>query len=214
MSTLVLNAATRDDLVVAGYSVQRSVGSLDAFRVLCRELGPILREDAIRVRPDAKTYVARSEAIPFHTDHPDAHWIAWYCVSQDVGAGANLLLDGWALVRALSRETQAGLVATHLQCDSRDGGPPVNLLPIWIPPSVCAQPRLFYAPWLSATEGEWKRRAALVALQNAISVQSISPISVLLSPGDVLLIDNHRMLHGRGSIRKDSKRELLRIWIA
>jgi len=38
-------------------------------------------------------------------------------------------------------------------------------------------------------------------------------IKIRLRRGDLLIIDNGRILHGRGELRSDSKRELLRAWI-
>ena len=58
------------------------------------------------------------------------------------------------------------------------------------------------------------KQRALDELKASLQQRAASHlIKIRLRRGDLLIIDNGRILHGRGELRSDSKRELLRAWI-
>ena len=70
---------------------------------------------------------------------------------------------------------------------------------------------VYYAQWLVNFPGCIKHQKALQKFEAEIN--SAEPIKLLLSEGDLLLIDNHRMLHGREGFPSHSDRWLTRYWI-
>jgi alpha-ketoglutarate-dependent taurine dioxygenase len=56
-------------------------------------------------------------------------------------------------------------------------------------------------------------REGLAAFRRALEEESAQAHSIRLSPGQVLVVDNHRVLHGRASLLKESARRLRRFWI-
>ncbi|HET9679463.1 MAG TPA: hypothetical protein VFP95_02745, partial [Gammaproteobacteria bacterium] len=57
------------------------------------DIGRITNVSDIKVNPDSRALLCSNQAMPFHTDHPDANVIAWYCVAQSSNGGASLLVD-------------------------------------------------------------------------------------------------------------------------
>lgn len=69
---------------------------------------------------------------------------------------------------------------------------------------------LFYAPWLAASA---QSDAAVALLMQRIENAPVDH-RIALKAGDVLFLDNGRMLHGRDSLDVGSPRWLTRYWIA
>jgi alpha-ketoglutarate-dependent taurine dioxygenase len=77
-----------------------------------------------------------------------------------------------------------------------------------------AHDSLFCSPWLRAVGNDPSQQRALDELKASLQQRAASHlIKIRLRRGDLLIIDNGRILHGRGELRSDSKRELLRAWI-
>jgi alpha-ketoglutarate-dependent taurine dioxygenase len=57
-----------------------------------------------------------------------------------------------------------------------------------------------------------QHKSILEKFQNQID--SVKQTKILLSEGDILIINNNRMLHGRNSFPKNSNRWLTRYWIS
>ena len=69
---------------------------------LASTFGKVLLTTDVRINTSVGTYLCGADAIPFHTDHPDAEIIMWYCIEQDQTDGSQLLCDAWAAYNLLS----------------------------------------------------------------------------------------------------------------
>jgi alpha-ketoglutarate-dependent taurine dioxygenase len=176
------------------------------FREAIRTLGTTLLRTEVRVRPGSKAMVTSPRSLDLHTDHHAARYIAWYCHSQSDEGGESLLLDARAAFELLAPEHRDRLFNLYLHEHTvfpKDPG-------TW-PFVMYDQGRLrfYYSFWL--TNPSDRDDPAYRAFQEAIA--STPRIELKLRPGDALIIDNHRMLHGRKAIGADGARYLERFWI-
>lgn len=140
-----------------------------AFAALAAELGEVVDDTWVRRVPGRRTYLSSPDAIPFHTDHPRADLIAWRCEVQDALDGANLLVDGAAVIRRLDTETCAELETVRLPAMVRLGDSP-QLTPVLQRSS--ARAHLFFAPWLEPLSFDPAASEALRRLRVAIDLEA------------------------------------------
>lgn len=193
-----------------GFVLLRDLAESD-FLALAASLGDVLDDTPVRVIPGRRTYLSSPGAIPFHTDYPTADRIAWFCAHQDERDGASLLLDGWSLLDDLSSEVRRELRTLELPAMVRLGDPP-RMTPTLEGPDDA--PRLFFAPWLAPLDPTDAQRSALRDLHLAVEASSHVALRIRLAPGDVLIANNRRMLHGRAALAPRSTRALRRLWIS
>lgn len=190
-----------------GYVHVRAVMSELEFVELARTLGRIVQQTAIRIER-SRSLLNSTARMDLHTDSPEAHAIAWYCVTPDAaGAGATSLVDTRPLPTELAPYVDV-LVRTPVRCP-RSRTELVD--------HACLEPRgrgwrVYYAPWLLQHAYDPEQRAALAALAAWIDGRSV--VDVRLERGEALLVDNGRMLHGRAALPGGSPRHLTRLWLA
>lgn len=205
------------DIAALTESVQRTgwcrLGPMsDAeYRTLVGQLGKPWCETAVELRPDVRSYLCKPEPVPFHTDHPDADWMSWRCEVQDDTDGTQQLVDGLDALRACGANVRDVLLHVHAEVKVRGDSPPSQ---IPIVRATSAGDRLFFAEWIKPLEADPASSAAFAALRVEIARRSASHLQkVRLSEGEVLVIDNGRLLHGRKGLAGASKRRLRRFWI-
>ncbi len=181
-----------------------------AFAALAAELGEVVDDTWVRRVPGRRTYLTSPDAIPFHTDHPHADLIAWRCESQDGSDGASLLIDGARVVEALDVDARHELEQLRLPAMVRLGDPP-EATPVLR--ASGQRVALFFAPWLEPPGDDPAAQEALRRLRALIDREASRALRFRLEPGQVLLVDNHRMLHGRASLLPSSERKLHRLWL-
>ncbi|MDK3025454.1 TauD/TfdA family dioxygenase [Cupriavidus taiwanensis] len=180
------------------------IGTVTATAALAGELGEIINETQVRIA-SGRTYLTRPDAVPPHTDHPDAKLILWFCNRSDrLGSGANRLIDARAAIEALPHGAQRELSQYRLACPERDGLEPKGYHAMFELDSR----NVFYAPWLC----EDMPCAALKMFEKMIEGRKYQR-TIRLQVGEALLVDNRRMLHCRDAIDPDSPRWLTRFWI-
>lgn len=176
-----------------------------SVRESLQRFGDIIEETEVRQHEGVQTYLAGREAVPLHTDHPEADFVAWRCETQDRQDGANLLADGYAVVRAM------GAVAKDL-CK----------IELYVPPQLPRQTlshtqawdgnRLYYAPWYPVVKENEDGRQALEMFTNLLAL-GFGHRRIRLKAGELLIIDNRRWLHGRDMLPERSDRFLQRYWL-
>jgi len=181
------------------------------YRTLVGQLGKPWCETAVELRPDVRSYLCKPEPVPFHTDHPDADWMSWRCEVQDESDGAQQLIDGLEALRACGPRVREALMHVHAEVKVRGDSPPSKV------PIVRATPagdRLFFAEWIKPIECDPHSASAFAFLRDEMLRRADSHVQeVRLSEGEVLIVDNGRLLHGRKGLGSVSKRRLRRFWI-
>lgn len=191
-------ALAREGLVTC--TVEKS-----ATRELLRQLGTIVEETRVRQRSEAHTYLAGRDAVPLHTDHPEADLVAWRCEVQDPQDGASVLADGHAIIRAMGANAD-----------------PLRSVELHVPPQLPRQTldrgtvwdgkRLYYAPWYPIVRAGNDGRRALSLFTNLLAM-GFGHRRVRLQVGELLIVDNGRWLHGRDKLPEKSNRFLQRYWL-
>ena len=158
------------------------------------------------VEPDYKSpaLVRSFKALPLHTDHHKVKYIIWFCEARDNEGGISLLLDTKPLLDKFSEGEKQELNNIYLQehpifyNDSRE-------FPI-LSKTQTSDYHFYYTFWLARKED--KEKPVFKKLYKEIKKAEV--VRIHLSPGDILIINNWRMLHGRTEIK--NHRRLLRFW--
>jgi hypothetical protein len=181
------------------------------YRTLVGQLGTPWCETAVELRPNVRSYLCKPEPVPFHTDHPDADWMSWRCEVQDEADGTQLLVDGLDALRACGPRVRDVLTQVHVEVRVRQDTPPARVPIVRVSPQG---DRLFFASWIKPMESDPFSLKAFAALREEIDRRCEShAFEVRLAEGEVLVIDNGRLLHGRKGLASSSKRRLRRFWI-
>lgn len=154
--------------------------------------------------------------LGFHTDRPTVDVIGWYCVEQDAVDGAVHLIDTADLAEHLSVAELAGMGKVefgYFQRDRRTGKEEFGRAPL-----VTSGPRgflVYYAPWLlqEKHDGETERLAARFSAY-VDRKRETALVRIRLHRGEALFIDNRRLLHARGNLSPESRRHIVRLYIA
>ena len=177
----------------------------DSVREALSGVGRIALETDVRQRKGAVTYLSGREAVPLHTDHPEALWVAWWCEAQAKRDGASVLADGQAVVSLMGEESRF-LQEVELRV------PPQLPRQVHDTARVWDGERLYYAPWYPVLRATTQGRQALGTFVGLLAM-GFGRRRIRLQPGDILVVDNGRWLHGRDRVEDGSGRHLRRFWL-
>lgn len=206
---MVESITLQEALLANGY-VHIPYAPRNNLEQIIAQLGKVIQKTEIREHSSSTRLLCSNQSMGFHNDHNAAKYIAWFCNSQSATGGESLLIDTTRLLREFSEYTLSLLeeitVKTHkVFYDDKLSLPLLNQNELTNVASV------FYSQWLVNTPSCIKHKKALDKFEAALA--TIEPIQILLSEGDILVIDNHRMLHGRTGFPAESDRWLTRFWI-
>ncbi|RMH77455.1 MAG: taurine catabolism dioxygenase TauD [Actinomyces sp.] len=177
--------------------------------------------------PEARGNEIGGAALGFHTDGSDL--VALLCLDPGVSGGESLVVDAVGAHNALVRaepELAAELYA-HLPYDFRGEQPPDS--PGWyrVPVFTAHRGRLFVRyirPYIEASQRHpdaprlTERQRAAMDAYDAVLADPDRRVEMRLEPGDIQIVDNYHVLHGRRSYRDDPAtgrvRHLKRLWLA
>jgi hypothetical protein len=219
-----LAAEVRDRLPAEGYvQIARVLGE-EVFTAAAKQLGTIELRTDIRVDSEAddalrrardplyadRPSVYRADGLSYHTDSPVIDMLAWYCVAQDSLDGTSALIDTGDVMQHFDADDLEVMSCIGVRTMVRDAEnrEVVREFPLF------ADGRLYYAPWLLSPDlGAQERDVAARFADYVAEKDATAPIRIRLKPGEMLFVDNHRILHGRSSIPPDSRRHLVRLYI-
>lgn len=210
--TIIMNSVGKkiiNDLQVGGYSVQTL--DRDSFLKICEDLGDIINTTQIRLTSNSLTrnLLAKPEAIPFHTDHPEIDIIAWYCIDPGSGNDNHMhFIDGRDVINKLTAEELNNLMSVMVRfppLNNRLGGEYPLLT------TSSDEPHLYYAPWLVLPNYSSSILRSLGQFQRFLISSDL--IEIELTINTCLFVNNRRILHGRNPIETHSSRQLERNWI-
>jgi alpha-ketoglutarate-dependent taurine dioxygenase len=188
-----------------GWTVLRPQES-ESLLVSLAQLGPIIQTTEITPRANAKAALATDQEMQLHTDHPRARWISWECVRQSSEGGFSLLKDTKPALDSLTDserdELRSLTIRTHVVFPDDTGAYPV------LRKDGNGADWVYFTPWMTDGQSSPAFRKFLLALEASPT------LTLRLYPGESLLIDNGRMLHGRSALGGDKDRLLIRRWIA
>lgn len=202
----------RAALDASGYVHVRERLDRGEFEALAATLGDVLREEDIALYRSTRG-AHQPRTLGFHTDPAQVATIAWWCVTPATEGGATLLFDLAGLIESLPDDEFGRLAAVQMRCPCPDGGA-ARVVP-FVERDPDGRVQLFYADWQVLpirdpdVNAAWKRLR--VRIEDAIARDAFG---VRLEQGEMLFLDNRRMVHGRGELPKDSPRHLLRLWLA
>ena len=173
-----------------------------------RSLGKIIKTTDVVVDRAKKSLVTSPRSLEVHTDHSRARYILWKCLAQSDVGGVSVLVDAYEVLSQLSpfeREALREVFLTEHKVFRGDSSR-VPLLR-----TIDGTDRIYYSFWLLEDQVPQTCRGALHRFKQLLG--EATTMRLRLAPGDLLVIDNHRMLHGRSAIEPQSERHLVRYWI-
>ena len=201
------------DLDIQGWS-QFSNQDFDIGEVI-NHLGYTIMENDVRIVRKSPALVTSAEGLPPHNDHHLSHFILWHCLVQDSQGGHSIMVDGLRIFRSMTPEIRELLRSIHLKEHAIFKGD-VGYHPLIYETSM--GDRIYYsvlfeptAFWLANERLSNEQKLAFDTFNEA--VKEATPECIKLNPGECLVVDNRRMLHGRTAIPDDSNRLLKRYWI-
>jgi len=174
---------------------------------ILNELGEVIHTTDVVVKPESRGMVTTSLGLDFHTDHHRAKYILWYCHKQTDLGGDSILIDADKIFVQLTNEEQDKLKQIKLfehkifPGDS-DNNPFVEI-------DDKGDRIFYYSFWL--VKDEDKLNPAFLKFQNLI--KQTDSIKINLKERDILIVDNHRIFHGRTAIEGSKDRFLKRYWL-
>jgi alpha-ketoglutarate-dependent taurine dioxygenase len=198
-----------EELAEHGFLHMRGASPLDLVEVL-EALGRSIHVEEVRETPGSASLVKSRSSIPWHTDHHRAERIVWFCLAQAETGGETLLTDGHAALELLDPAHVRTLRSIMLFEHSvfRGDAPQYPMLT----DGARGLPRLYFSLWLADEQMEGAQREAFDAFGQALD--RVEHHRFLLQPGDILAIDNTRMVHARTAIGGERVRHLRRYWLS
>jgi len=206
------SVATRDDLaaVLAREGFALLTGGRDAFDALPARLGAeVIHQTDVAVRP-GRALVTSDRALDLHTDHHRADWVAWLCVRPSSAGGESYLADAEAAFVSLPEATRADLARLALFEHSIFPGD-ASLHPFV---EERAGRRRFYCSFWFDPAGIPDAACVSALDAFAVAARAHEVARLRLDEGDVLIVDNRRVLHARTAITGTRDRHLVRHWLA
>ena len=216
-----------NEILDKGYVLLPGRRSAEEYEQLGRRLGEVvLRTDVVvdaskralqeaRRKMSGRPSAFQSDALGFHSDNPMTNVIAFHCVRQDAVDGTLRLVDMPALLDKFSDAeidelSCVGVSYTYLTGKNRDD----EILSEPLVTRADGRLLIFYQSWMIRGELTVHQRQLLDRVAGLIEeAVTTKGIAIRLEQGQSLMVDNRRMLHGRGALPDDSKRHLVRLLI-
>ena len=179
--------------------------SEEQLQEILNSLGAVIMTTDVVIKKESKGLVTTALGIDFHTDHHSAKFVAWYCYKQTDLGGDSLLIDAEKLYLQLPVEQQEGLKTVKLFehkifPDDKSSYPFVE---------VDKNGNMHFH--CSLVNDLDKENFAFIIFQKLVS--ETQPTKINLKQRDILIIDNHRIFHGRTPIEGSKDRHLKRYWL-
>jgi hypothetical protein len=175
---------------------------------ILNELGEIIYTTDVIVKPESRGMVTSALGLDFHTDHHKAKYILWYCHKQTDRGGDSILIDADQIFSKLTVQEQTEL--RHIKLFEHkifpgdiDNNPLVEI-------DEKGNKIFYYSFWL--VKDEDKKIPAFLKFQSFIC--ETEPTKINLKEKDILIVDNHRIFHGRTAIEGSKDRFLKRYWLS
>lgn len=174
------------------------------LNLILKQLGNIINETDVIANPESKSLVTSDKFLDLHTDNHLAKYIIWFCHKQADKGGHSILCDAEAVYSKLNGTEREQLSKIHvyehkLYPENRNSNPIVR--------EIDGKRKFYYSFWLARE----KYRELPVFKKWRELIQQAEHTKLRLEKDDILIIDNHRIFHGRTEIKGD--RFLKRYWL-
>lgn len=167
-------------------------------------LGKPVKLTDVKIKKNSTWLLNQAQAFPMHTDDPSIDIVAWYCISQDSDFGETILLDTRNIFNEMPSKFLRELNNLNIRVQQSSTQVPIliNNNPL----------KIYFAPWnINYDNLSYNQKIALNYLENKITNQKT--INLRLKEQEILILNNHFMLHGRNAIPQQSSRYLIRAYI-
>lgn len=193
----------KDELTKNGFCHIPNISETDLTEILS-QLGNVINETDVIANSESKSLVTSDKYLDFHTDNHLAKYILWHCKKQAEKGGQSMLCDAEQVYSRLTEDEKLELSKIHVYehkmfPENRNSNPIVR--------EVDGQHRFYYSFWLARE----KYRELPVFKKWRDLIQTVSHKKIRLEENDILVIDNHRIFHGRTEII--GERNLKRYWL-
>lgn len=169
------------------------------------ELGNIINETDVIANSGSKNLVTSDKFLDFHTDNHLAKYIVWYCEKPSDEGGFSILCDAETVYNELNETEKFELSKIHvyehkMYPENKNSNPIIR--------EVDGKRKFYYSFWLARE----KYRKLPVFQKWQKKIQNSDYTKLKLDKSDVLIVDNHRIFHGRTEIK--GERFLKRYWLS
>ncbi len=191
------------NLTKSGYIYLRSKTEEELTQIL-DELGEVINETDVIADSNSKSLVTSDKFLDFHTDNHMAKYVSWYCYKPGDKGGYSMLCDAEEIYAKLTDEEKYQLSKIHvfehkMFPENKNSNPIVR--------ETESELKFYYSFWLSRE----KYRELPVFKKWRELIQKANHVKLKLNQSDILIIDNHRIFHGRTKI--EGERFLKRYWL-
>ena len=196
---------TKQELDKKGYCLIKKTLNLNEYHIFNSMLGTVINLTNIEVKKDSMRKFNSHEAMPLHTDACDVDIISWFCQRQDKKDG-KMLIQNLRHYEKYFDEKEIEILKTI-----------TIRYPIYKRFYTGAHPLLknqsfYYAPWLENKDYTLEQEKVMKKFR--MYLQSLEKIVIDIQEGDVFVLDNTTMIHGREKITENSERLLYRTHIS
>ena len=194
-----------------GYWYSQTPMSHKAYETICADMGKILEKYDVCVREDAVRDVNRATKIMLHTDGYTANYVCWWCVWSGAPIVANKIVDVNDIIAQMTDEEYDLILNNEVVHEGPTRSHYMESPIIWKDDTGKHQ---------IAFSGVWNHQTTEFAnhivdtFWNVLVRAKDSIRRFSLENGQMLFIDNRRMLHGRDELGDNLERHLKRIWIS
>lgn len=193
----------KDELTKNGFCHIPNISETELTEILS-QLGNVINETDVIANSESKSLVTSDKYLDFHTDNHLAKYILWHCKKQADKGGQSMLCDAEKVYAELTEDEKLSLSKIHVYehkmfPENRNSNPIVR--------DVDGQLRFYYSFWLARE----KYRELPVFKKWRDLIQNSTHVKLRLEENDILVIDNHRIFHGRTEII--GERYLKRYWL-
>jgi len=201
--TETVAANLKDELNNKGFCHIQSKNETELEEIITL-LGNVINETDVIANTESKSLVTSDKYLDFHTDNHLAKYIVWHCKKQAEEGGYSMLCDAEKVYSILTDDEKLALSKIHVYehkmfPENRNSNPIVR--------EVEGELRFYYSFWLARE----KYRDLPVFKKWRDLIQNADHVKIRLKQNDILIIDNHRILHGRSAII--GERNLKRYWL-
>ena len=188
-----------------GYIILKNKLSLNEYHYINKQLGSVINITNIEVNHKSDRKFNSHQPMSLHTDAYDVDLVSWFCQEQDLKDGTIILKNLKDYKDYFNEDEQKILKKIKIKY-------PIYKRFYTGEYPLLKKEKFYYADWLEKNDYSKSKLVVLNKFKTFINKQN--KIKIMLKKGDILIVNNTIIIHGRDAIEKDSKRLLYRTHIS